>query len=175
MITKIMAPPNFPVKYSNISAKMVYTEECPDQIEIGSMTIIPIPLSHPNGGSGYKFIEDGKVFVFLTDNELGYVHHGGLEPSAYEAFSEGADLLIHDAEYTPEEYKTQIEWGHSPYTDALDLALGAGVRKLGLFHLNQDRTDEDMDAIVSTCRQQLKDRNSQMDCLAVGWDMEFEF
>ncbi len=174
LIAKIMAPPNFPVKYSNISAKMVYTEECPDQIEIGSMTIIPIPLSHPNGGSGYKFIEDGKTFVFLTDNELGFVHPGGLEPAAYQEFSAEADFLIHDAEYTQQEYGTQIEWGHSTYEDVLDLAVNANVKKLGLFHLNQDRTDDEMDAIVDICRQKLSEQNRDIECQAIGWDMEFE-
>jgi len=138
------------------------------------MTIIPIPLSHPNGGSGYKFVEDGKTFVFLTDNELGFVHSGGLEPAAYQEFSAGADLLIHDAEYTPEEYDSQIEWGHSTYDHVLDLAVKANVRRLGLFHLNQDRTDDEMDDIVSICSKKLIEQNQDIECQAIAWDMEFE-
>jgi len=61
-----------------------------------------------------------------------------------------ADLLIHDAEYTPEEYKSTLRWGHSVFTHALDLALEAGVGQFGLFHLNQERTDRQMDEIVET-------------------------
>jgi len=174
MIAKVLAPPNFPVKYSDLSAKFVYTEGCPETIEIGSMKVEPIALSHPNGGSGYKFIENGKSFVFLTDNELGFVHNGGLSAADYLAFSEGADLLIHDAEYTPEEYKTQIEWGHSSYTDVLDLAFRAGVKKLGLFHLNQNRTDTEMDQIVATCRDIIAEKKQKVECVAVGCDMTFE-
>ena len=62
-----MAPPNFPVKYSDIHAQMHYEESCPTEFEIGSVKVIPIPLSHPNSGSGYKFTEDGHSFIFLTD------------------------------------------------------------------------------------------------------------
>ncbi len=176
MISKIMAPPNFPKKYSDLSAsaRIIYEEGCPEQFQIGSITVVPIRLSHPNGGSGYKFIEDGKSFVFLTDNELGFVHPGGLERDAYIQFSEGVDLLIHDAEYTPEEYAGQIEWGHSTYEDALDLAFQAGVKKLGLFHLNQERSDAAMDEILKTCRRKIKAKESNLVCCVVGCDMTFE-
>ncbi len=173
MISKILAPPNFPVKYSDLSANFIYKTGCPDIITIGSVTVIPIQLSHPNGGSGYKFIEGDKTFVFLTDNELGFVHAGGLAYADYLGHAKGADLLIHDAEYTPKEYQTQIEWGHSSYTDALELAFQAGVKQLGLFHLNQERTDRQMDGIVRTCRKIIGERKEALECFAVASDMEF--
>jgi phosphoribosyl 1,2-cyclic phosphodiesterase len=97
IISNIMAPPHFPVKYSDIKAELFYEEACPMEFEIGSVKVVPIAISHPNGGSGYKFIEDGKSFVFLTDNELGFIHPGGLAYKDYVKFSLGADLLIHDA------------------------------------------------------------------------------
>ncbi len=173
ILSKVMAPPNFPVKYSDIRAQMHYEASCPTEFEIGSMRIIPIPLSHPNSGSGYKFIEDGKSFVFLTDNELGCVHTGGRPYRDYLEFCAGADLLMHDAEYTPEEYKKFFDWGHSVYTDALKLAFEAGVKQLGLFHLNQDRTDKDMDKIVSDCRRTIRDKGSKLKCSGVKSDMVF--
>ena len=89
-----MAPPNFPVKYADVKAKLSYEEACPAKFTIGSVTFIPIPLSHPNGGSGYKFVEDGKEFVFLTDNELGYIHNGGLSFEEYVEFAADADLPV---------------------------------------------------------------------------------
>jgi phosphoribosyl 1,2-cyclic phosphodiesterase len=169
-----MAPPNFPVKYTDIKAKMTYLQACPTEFEIGSVKVTPIPISHPNSGSGYKFIEDGKTFVFLTDNELGYIHPGGLTYDDYREFSRGADLLIHDAEYAPAEYKVFRDWGHSVYTDVLKLAAEAGVEKLGLFHLNQDRTDRAMDGIVKTCRQILAKRGNRIKCFAVRSGMTFD-
>ena len=174
IISNIMAPPNFPVKYSDIKAELFYEEACPTEFEIGSVKVVPIPISHPNGGSGYKFIEDGKSFVFLTDNELGFIHPGGLPYKDYVKFSSGADLLIHDAEYTPEEYKTFIDWGHSVYTDVLNLAFEAGVKKVGLFHLNQERTDREMNKIVKNCGKIIADKSNNMECFAVGCDMTFE-
>ena len=174
ILSKIMAPPNFPVKYSDITAQISYLQACPTTFDIGSVTVAPIALSHPNGGSGYKFIEDGKSFVFLTDNELGYIHPGGLRFNDYLEFIGGADLLMHDAEYTPEEYSSYIEWGHSVYTAALDLAMKGAVKKLGLFHINQERTDEQMDEIVRICRDRIKADGCSLECVGVGAGMEFD-
>ena len=61
--------------------------------EIGSVTITPIPISHPDKGSGYKFTEGGKSFVFLTDNELGFIHPGGLPYKDYMEFSAKVFLM----------------------------------------------------------------------------------
>ena len=174
ILSKVMAPPNFPVKYRDIKAQMLYEDACPAEFEIGSVTVVPIALSHPNGGSGYKFIEDGKTFVFLTDNELGFVHPGGRPYGDYVNFSKGADLLIHDAEYTPEEYERFLEWGHSVYSDALRLAQEAEVSALGLFHLNQERTDQDMDDIVAVCRTHIVENKLGFECSAVAAGMVFE-
>jgi len=174
MLNKVMSPPSFPVKYSEIKASIAYPDACPEIFSIGSLTIEPIPLSHPNGGAGYKFTENGKSFVYLTDNELGFQHGGGLVPDDYLEFARGADLFIHDAEYTEEEYKETIEWGHSTYTQALDLAIKAEVKQFGLFHLNQDRSDDGMDAIVAKCRERLKKEKIGMNCFAVAADDTFQ-
>lgn len=174
ILSKVMAPPNFPVKYSDITAQLSYPDACPTEFEIGSVRVVPIALSHPNGGSGYKFIEDGKTFVFLTDNELGYIHPGGLQFEDYLEYCGGVDLLIHDAEYTPEEYNTYMDWGHSVYTDALDLAQQAAVKKLGLFHLNPERTDEEMNKILKDCRRRIAAQGNSLACVGVAGDMEFE-
>jgi phosphoribosyl 1,2-cyclic phosphodiesterase len=174
MLSKIMDPPNFPLKYSDLKANIIYEEGCPMEFRIGSVKVIPIPLSHPNEGSGYKFIEDGKTFVFLTDNELGYVHPGGLSFEDYIELCRDVDLLIHDAEYTSEEYKSAIEWGHSTYNQALELAFQSGAKKLGLFHLNQERTDDMMDEILADCKKRIRIRKASLKCCVVGVDSVFE-
>jgi len=173
ILAKVMAPPNFPVKYNDVKARMIYETACPSDFKIGSLTVSPIALSHPNGGSGYRFSEDGKSFVFLTDNELGFVHPGGRSYRDYLEFSSGADLLIHDGEYTPEEYKTFVEWGHSVYTDVLKLARDARVKQLGLFHINQERSDQAMDEIVNICQGRIADQKLGFECFAVASDMTF--
>ncbi len=173
ILSMLMAPPNFPVRYSEIKAKMEYQGAFTTEFKIGSVTVTPIQLNHPDNGSGYKFTEDDKSFVFLTDNELGFEHPGGLSYKDYLDFSEGADLLIHDAEYTPEEYESTMRWGHSVFTHALDLALEAGVGQLGLFHSNQERTDRQMDEIVEDCRHRIAEKGNELECFAVGCDMTF--
>jgi phosphoribosyl 1,2-cyclic phosphodiesterase len=175
MISKIMAPPNFPVKFEDIRADIIYHEACEEPFAIKSMSVAPIPLSHPNQGVGYRFTEDGKSFVFLTDNELTFKHPGGVDFEAYRDFSAGADLLVHDAEFTDEEYNKRTKtWGHSVYRDALRLALEAGVRKFGLFHHNQERSDEGIDEIVADCRKIAAGSNDKLECFAVCQGMEIK-
>lgn len=174
IVTKLMLPPHFPVRYSDLKASVYYKNGCPKMFSIGSVTIEPIALSHPNGGCGYRFEEDGKSFIFLTDNELGYVHPSGRTFDDYARFCKGADLLFHDGEFTPEEYRASSEWGHSTYTDTLRLALQAGVKRLGLFHINQERSDEAMDAIVENCREEIVRDGRSLECFAVARDMVFE-
>jgi phosphoribosyl 1,2-cyclic phosphodiesterase len=170
MITRIMAPPNFPVNFEDITAEIHYQETCQDTFTIGSLTITPIPLSHPNQGMGYRFQEAGKSFVFLTDNELAYRHPGGMAFEDYCAFAKGADLLVHDAEFRPEDYSLTRTWGHSVYTDALQLALDAGVERLGLFHHNQERTDRGVEEMVEDCRKTAAGRS--LECFAMHQDKE---
>jgi phosphoribosyl 1,2-cyclic phosphodiesterase len=168
MLSRIMAPPNFPINFDAINARISYQDTCADSFKIGSMTITPIALNHPNQGSGYKFEEDGKCFVFLTDNELDFHHEGGLNYQDYLNFSQGADLLIHDAEFTEKEYEQTRGWGHSVYKDALRLALNANVKKLGLFHHNQERFDDAVDTMVDECQKEIALCGTALECFAVS-------
>lgn len=174
IFSRLMAPPNFPVNFESIRANIVYREACDQEFTIKSTAVSQISLSHPNGGEGYKFVEDGKSFVFLTDNELTYKHPGGMDYQDYKKFSAGADLLIHDAEFKAAEYKKTYKWGHSVYLDALELAMEAGVKKFGLFHHNQERSDKAVDEIVKDCRRIIKARRSRLKCFAVHQNMEIE-
>lgn len=175
ILSKTMTHPYFPVIYDYVvKANINYHEVDEKPIQIGSIKIETIPLCHPNMGVGYKFIEDGKTFVFLTDNELTYKHPGGLDFKDYMEFSKGADLLIHDAEYTEEEYQYTKTFGHSIYTDALRLALEAGVKNFGMYHLNQDRTDDDVDKMVKDCKKIIKEQGSGLKCFAAHQGMELK-
>jgi phosphoribosyl 1,2-cyclic phosphodiesterase len=174
MISKIMAPPNFPVPFENVRSDITYHILCENPFHINSVTVTPIAMSHPNQGMGYKFTEDDKSFIFLTDNELGFKHPGGLDYQDYLEFSKGVDLLIHDAEYKEEEYKKTKAWGHSLYKDALKLAIESGVEKFGLFHHNQERFDQDVDKIVEDCRRTIKDSQVSLECFALYQGMEIK-
>ncbi len=167
-----MEAPYFPVDFSNLKATCSFLCErkdpCLGACALGDLTVEQVPLNHPNGGQGFKFTERGRSFVFLTDNELGFQHPGGLTPAGYAEFCRGADLLLHDAQYTDAEYKVTRGWGHSTYRDAVDLALAAGVKRLGLFHHDPDRTDDDLDAQVAWCRARLHEANHDVACFAAA-------
>jgi phosphoribosyl 1,2-cyclic phosphodiesterase len=173
ILGKVMSSPNFPVDFSEVKASIKYEANCPEMFMVDSVRVEPIAISHPNQGNGYKFTEDGKKFVFITDNELGHIHGGGLPFEAYVEFSKGADLLIHDAEFTDEEYARYKGWGHSTWQCALDLAIRAEVRQLGLFHHNQDRTDREIDGIVEACRKAADRRGARLEIVGVKRDMTF--
>ena len=174
IITSTMGAPNFPVRFTDVHAEISYIGTCPDWFRIKDVSITPIALSHPNRGMGFKFEENGKKFVFLTDNELTYTHPGGLGFNDYREFSRGADLLIHDAEYTPDEYLHRKSWGHSVYLDALNLALEAEVKRFGLFHHNQERGDGEIDRMVEECRRIIAERGAALECFAVAEDLVIE-
>lgn len=168
MLADEMAPPHFPIAYDQIAAEVNSHSICTESFHIGDMRITPIIISHPNQGLGYKFEEDGKSFVFLTDNELDYRHENSLLRKDYLEFTRGANVLFHDAEYTREDYEQTRSWGHSTYNDALDLACDAQVGTLGLFHHNPERTDNQLDEIVDVCRHDLTRRRVDLQCLAVA-------
>lgn len=172
MISQTMSPPNFPVPLEDVHAEVVFHADCEETFSVGGLSITPTHASHPNKALGYRFEEDGRSLVFLTDNELRYRHEDGGTFDDYVRFCRAADLLIHDAEFTPEEYRHTRAWGHSTYADAAELALAAEVRALGLFHHNQDRSDDQVDEIVAACGELLAARDAGTECFAVHQGME---
>ncbi|MBN2553322.1 MAG: hypothetical protein JXB06_11165, partial [Spirochaetales bacterium] len=134
--------------------------------------ILPIALKHPNGGYGYKFIENGRTFVFLTDNEIGFDHPGGLSDRRYAELCREADLLLHDGQYTQDEYRTTRGWGHSTFQAVTDLAIAAGVVRLGIFHHDPRHMDQDLDSYVEECRQRIRANGSRVDCFGTREGME---
>jgi phosphoribosyl 1,2-cyclic phosphodiesterase len=172
ILARTMTAPYFPVEFGMIQADITSRSVCESAFAVGSVEITPIALNHPNQGIGYRFEEDGKRFVFLTDNELTMQHPGGAVYEEYVRFAEGADLLIHDSEYTAEQYKLTKGWGHSVYTDALRLALDTKVKQFGLFHHNQERSDEDLDKIVDDCNRIVRSEGSALSCFGAQAGME---
>jgi len=171
----IMRAPYCPVDLEDrtkVEARLEFTNIDLEPFTIGSLRISTIPLSHPNGGLGYRFEEDDVSFVFLTDNELDYTHPGGATKAEYRTFSQGADLLIHDAEYTPHDYSRT--WGHSIFESAVTLGLEASAKRLGLFHMNQKRTDGEVDDMVAHALGMIRQQGTPMECFAVSheWQME---
>jgi phosphoribosyl 1,2-cyclic phosphodiesterase len=163
-----MEPPYFPARFSAMKAKFDFTHGIPGVKQIGPATVTPIPLSHPNGGYGYKITDEGKSFVFLTDNELDYQHEGGRLRGDYIRFCEGSDLLLHDAQYTEKIYRNMQGFGHSTVSSALNLAVRAKVKRFGLFHHDPDHTDEEIDVIVKNVQVMLQQKNVKLSFVAAS-------
>lgn len=176
LLANTMTAPHYPVPFNQLMADIDYQRECglEDTFSIDSLTVSTIPLSHPNMGLGFRFEEDGKSFVFLTDNELSHRHRGGRKFDDYAAFAEGADLLLHDSEYTPQDYERTKGWGHSLYTEALRLAVECGARRYGLFHHNQDRGDEGMDGILADSRRLAAEAGADLEVIGANQEFEIE-
>lgn len=172
VLERLMSSPFFPIRLSELLADIQFNSGLNDCFSIGSLQIDSILTSHSAGSLGYRFRENGRTFVFLTDNELGYDHPQSRGTDAYRQFSQNADVLFHDAEYTKEEYRRRKGWGHSSVPRVLELALKAEVDQLGFIHLNQDRTDSEMDAIVQEGNRFFSSRNSQTCCYGVTSDFE---
>ncbi len=148
-LSEVMQPPFFPVTLDDVHAKLVFDNECRPEFSVGSLCCESIPLSHPNNGYGFRLTEGERSLAFFPDNEFTYPHPDGRSFEDYVSFVRGVDLLLHDAEYLPEEYdKFSRGWGHSVYGDTVRLAVEADVGQLLLWHLNQDRGDDDVDALA---------------------------
>src|SRR5262249_37670482 len=109
-----------------------------DAIQIGGATIRPFQVNHPNGAAAYRIESQGASVVFCPDRECG-------DKALDELFIEnaqGADLLIHDAQYTPQEIPEKRGWGHSTWEEAAITAERAGVKHLGLFHHDPGHDDD---------------------------------
>ena len=174
ILSDSMKQPYFPVPFDQVEASIKTHHFADRTISIGDVKITPISLNHLGKGQGYKFEENGKVFVFITDNELGYSHSEEYDYEKYRKFIENADLFIHDAEFTEKEYSNTKGWGHSLYTDALKLAMDGNVKSFGLFHHNQDRDDKSIDLMVADCELILKKNNSNISCFAVYCGQEIK-
>jgi phosphoribosyl 1,2-cyclic phosphodiesterase len=149
----------FPVSFNDLKADIRHLDILRRKpLEIDGAVIHPFPLQHPQGGYGFRFRENNKTLVFLSDNELRGGSWGGRHLKNLLSFCRDADILIHDAQYLPEEMEARRGWGHSDYVKACELAAEAHVKKLILFHHDPSRKDVEVSRMVKECRRFLKEK-----------------
>jgi len=103
--------------------------------------------NHPGGAYGFRIERSGKVLVICTD-----VEHGEEIDSQVVELSRGADLLVHDAQYTAEELLTHRGWGHSSFDQAMQVAEMAGVKHLAMTHHDPEHDDEFLLRMEKLCQ-----------------------
>jgi len=151
----------FPVRFNDLKATIEYGGEIHrNPVNIDGVTIDTVPLNHPQGGFGYRFQEGDTKVVFITDNELRSGNSSHTKRCI--RFCEGADILIHDAQYTPEEIEERRGWGHSDFLSSVDLAVRSSVGRLILFHHDPTRKDPEVMAITDLCREFAAETGSRM-------------
>ena len=139
----------FPVPLTRMGAKIAFWQ--PEQENITMASGVQIRTErhgHPGGAHGYRITEGEKTVVYCTD-----VEHGERIDPGVVALARGADLLIHDAQYTPAELKAKRGWGHSSWEQAIEVALEAKVGQLALFHHDPEHDDAFLLGVERECQR----------------------
>lgn len=151
-LTRYLSPPLFPVMVRELPCQLKLHHVPPEPFQIGGFTIDASLVCHPGATLGYRISEDGRSVSYLPDHEpaLGVPSFVG-QPEWTSGFDlvAGSDLLIHDAQYTAEEYAERVGWGHSTLEHALRLAEAAGVGTLVTFHHDPSHSDEELDRLLA--------------------------
>ncbi len=132
-----MKPPYFPVGLDTLKASLSFRELGEETFQIGTATITTMAFNHPGGVLAFRIQESTQCFVFATDME--YPHDA--IPEHLIRFAQDADVLVFDAQYTPEELAKKTGWGHSTHLTAAHLAKKSGVKKVMLYHHDPSHND----------------------------------
>ena len=145
-----MVMPYFPVAFDSAASKRNFINLGGTPITVGDLTVEPFQLNHPQGAGGYRIESRGAVIVYATDRE-----HGNEKLDAVmREYAQDADVLIHDAQYTVEEYPRFKGYGHSTWEEAVNVALQCNVKQLILFHHDPTHDDEAVSAIEAAAQAQ---------------------
>lgn len=180
-----MKAPYFPVGTESWLAKINYVDPPADhKFSYGPIELSYENVHHPGTTYGYRIKANGKSILYISDNECLYLDksisrkHEELseeEKVLYEQMKQeeyasevellrDADILIHDAQYTLEDYEKKRGWGHSCYIDTVNTAIDAGVKELYLFHHDPNYDDSQMEEISNNALSIVKQRGSSMKC-----------
>lgn len=163
----------FPVSLDQLGAGLQFHDLAEGGVSIGNALVTSKYLNHPAITLGYSVEVGGLRVVYATDHEPHALetlsdrealpappqHH---EDQAHEAFLLGADLVIHDAQYTNAEYGAHKGWGHTTIEYLIQTCVRADVKRLALFHHDPARTDDQLDEILADWRGRLKRWGSKL-------------
>jgi phosphoribosyl 1,2-cyclic phosphodiesterase len=172
-----MSPVVFPVSFEELQARIDFQELAEERRAGCGYEVAAMAVRHPGGALGYRFTEsngNGRGLVYVSDNELSaaarYDSPRGWR-SQFVEFVHGAAVLVHDTMYRADEYRNFVGWGHSTYEDAVELAIEAAVERLVLFHHHPERTDDEVDRCVASCRELVQARGARLEVIAAAEGM----
>jgi phosphoribosyl 1,2-cyclic phosphodiesterase len=172
----------FPVDLSGLDAHLHYHDIVEGVFELGDVRVEARYLNHPAVTLGYRLEADGVVVVYATDHEphsrrlaVGEPEPGPVrQDDAHAAFLEGADLVIHDCQYTAAEYPKYTGYGHSTVEYVVDRTIDKGVGCLALFHHDPMRDDRGVDRIVGMARARIASTSKRMEVIAAAEGQSIE-
>jgi CheY-like chemotaxis protein/phosphoribosyl 1,2-cyclic phosphodiesterase len=179
----------FPVELSQLGAKITYRDLTEGTHDFDGIRVSAQLLNHPATALGYRVEADGVTFVYLCDHEPYWENlwRSGAEPGKIESilhegdrlhanFMRDADVIVHDAQYTPEEYPAKKNWGHSTWTYVTGIAIAAGVKCVFLTHHDPSHDDEFLDRIEANARALAASMGStiEISCAREGFETTFQ-
>lgn len=164
VLSDLMERTHFPIPLDGLSADIEFRELTDDGKTLGSAKLTPIEACHPGGGHGFRIDDEGRSFIYLTDNEL--PPEGTPTWKRFVEDVRDAHVLIHDTQYTDAEMPKFKGWGHSSVEEAVRLACQANVKTLYLFHHDPDRTDDEIAGLEAAARKLAQAQGSGLQVLA---------
>lgn len=178
----------FPVDLGSLGAKIEYRDLSEGTHDVDGVRIAVQYLNHPAIALGYRIEADGMSLLYLCDHEPYWesLWRSDAEPGKLEsilhdgdrrhaAFMQNADIVIHDSQYTPDEYPARKNWGHSTYTYIAGIAAAANVKRLFLTHHDPTHGDDVLDHIQKSARALVAAAGSDMrvECAREGYEEDF--
>lgn len=171
----------FPVSLADMAARIDFEEYRGQHKQVGHFVVSATYINHPGVTLAYRIDGPGPSIGYATDVEPNRRRLPGgapdleaeqrlgreVDPGLIELLS-GVDVLIADAQYSPEEYLSKVGWGHTSYLDTVELAIAAKVRKLVLFSHDAAHDDDAIDRKVAACRAHAVQRGADLDVVAAA-------
>ena len=138
-------PPLFPISIGQFPGDFCFHEVADTEFSIGDVRVMSRLVPHVGPTLGYRIEWEGLSIAYVSDHQQPY--DGSLRASeGVLELVQGVDLLIHDSQYTVDEFARKFNWGHCTAEYALWLAVEAGVKRLALFHHDPGRSDDAIEA-----------------------------
>jgi diguanylate cyclase (GGDEF)-like protein len=171
----------FPVKLQDLSGRIHYTELEEGFFRLGNVLVETQYLNHTAPSLAYRITTSEATLAYVTDHEPFWNSPGQQKPQFHHPgdqrhieFLKRCDLVIHDAQYTQEEYRTKRGWGHSTIEYATDIAVAADVERLALFHHDPTHDDAQIEQIEHFARSRASAQDSRLDVFAAAEGMEIK-
>jgi ribonuclease BN (tRNA processing enzyme) len=145
-----VSPPVFPIHMSQFPGTMIMIDTRDEDFSIGSAKVMARSIPHSGTTLGYRIEAEGRSMAYLSDHQA--PHDRRSISDAVLELCHDVDLLVHDGQYTDDEFSTKADWGHSTAAFAVHVAAESHARRLVLTHHDPAHDDDDLDRILSLAR-----------------------